>query len=51
MNRSATEEITTGTMWKNLLDETLKQTNAINIQEASIILQKEMQNEAWSKGM
>ena len=42
MNRSATEEITTGTMWKNLLDETLKQTNATNIQEASIILQKEM---------
>ena len=46
-NRSATEEITTGTMWKNLLDETLKQTNATNIQEVSIILQKDMQREAW----
>merc|ERR1711873_218911 len=51
MNRSATEEITTGTMWKNLLDETLKQTNATNIQEASIILQNEIQREAGPKGM
>ena len=49
--RHATEDITSGGMWTQLLETTIQQQKMPNVQEASIFLQKEMQHEAWPKGI
>merc|ERR1712074_150059 len=50
-HRHATEEITSGEAWDNLLTQTKQKHKTSNLQEASLILQKEMQKEAWPKGL
>ena len=49
--RNATEEITTGSMWDSLLNKTHHNNKTNNLADASLILQKEMQQEAWPKGL
>ena len=49
--RHATEDITSGSMWEQLLEATIQQHKMPNQLEASISLQKEMQREAWPKGL
>ena len=49
--RHATEDITSGSMWENLLNQAQKKHNTPNVLEASLQVQKEMQKESWPKGI
>ena len=49
--RHATEDITSGSAWENLLDEAQQQQKLPNKIEASLFLQRQMQKEAWPKGL
>ena len=49
-HRHATENITSGEMWNSHL-QTLQSSQEIPLNEASVALQKQMQKEAWPKGI
>merc|ERR1712074_135721 len=50
-HRHAFEEITSGDSWKTLLNNQNASCQTPNLAEASIKLQKQMQGEAWPKGL
>merc|ERR1712074_342865 len=50
-HRHATEEITSGEMWKRLLNNLHTSRQTPNLAKASIELQQQMQREAWPKGI
>ena len=49
--RHTTEDITSGSMWKNLAEQTQKEKNLSNNKKASVELEKRMQREAWPQGL
>ena len=49
--KHATEDVTSGEMWKQKIQETMQDKHITDQQTASEILHKTMQNEAWPNGL